>query len=216
MRAPAEPTSARQKQRHARMLRAAARLGARHGFERMQMHDVAREADVAIATLYRYFPSKTHLFAAVMHEQVMRLSDGNPVPRPGPDPVDAVCELLVGASRQLLERPLLALAMMQSNNIVAVGGSTAARQADEMFRHLLLRTAGIAHPSDRDMRVVRILEQTWYGILTTILNERTTFEIAEEDIRLACRLLLDPATADRRPPPSRSPGTAAPESGTVP
>ena len=39
------------------------------------MHDVAKDAGVAIATLYRYFPSKTHLFTALMGAQVERLAE---------------------------------------------------------------------------------------------------------------------------------------------
>lgn len=116
VREPAEPNSAKQQERYARMLRAAARLGAQHGLERMQMHDVAREAGVAIATLYRYFPSKTHLFAALMHDRVLRLDAERPSPPPDLSPVEAVVQLLVKASGQLFEQPLLALAMMQSNN----------------------------------------------------------------------------------------------------
>ncbi|MFD6781561.1 TetR family transcriptional regulator [Streptomyces diastaticus] len=191
-RAPAHPTSAKQRQRHARMLRSAARLGAQYGLERVQMHDVAREADVAIATLYRYFPSKTHLFAAVMHAQVLRLAADTPPPAPGAGPVAAVTELLTGASRQLFEQPLLALAMMRANNVAPVDGSGRARRTDEVLADLMLRTAGVHEPTERDQRVVRILQQAWYGLLTTVLYERSPPEAAHDGIRLACRLLLGP------------------------
>jgi AcrR family transcriptional regulator len=42
-------------------------------YEDIQMRDVADTADVALATLYRYFPSKEQLFAAVQLEWVERL-----------------------------------------------------------------------------------------------------------------------------------------------
>lgn len=193
-RIPARPTSAGQRLRRARILRAAARLGAAYGHERMQMHDVARESGVAIATLYRYFPSKAHLFAAVMHAQVRRLAAETPSPGPGTGPVDAVAELLTGASRQLFEQPLLALAMMQSSS-VAPGGQ--AGRTDELLAGLMLRTAGVTDPSEGDRRAVRILQQAWYGLLVTVLYERSSPEAAQDGIRLACRLLLGPALADR-------------------
>lgn len=197
-RTPAHPTSAKQRQRHARILRAAAYLGALHGLERMQMHDVARRSGVAIATLYRYFPSKTHLFAAVLHDQVRRLDAGTPPPPPGAGPVEAVSDLLTEASRQLFEQPLLALAMMQSNNVSHVGEGSPARRTDEILIDLVLRTAGVSDPCDQDRRVVRILEQAWYGLLTTVLYERASAEAAQDGIRLACRLLLGPVLAERR------------------
>ena len=197
-RTPAHPSSARQRQRYAGILRAAARLGAEHGPEGMQMQDVARESGVAIATLYRYFPSKTHLFAAVMHDRVLRLDAGAPPPPPGTGPVEAVTDLLTGASRQLFEQPLLSLAMMQSGNVSRTGDDGRARGTDEILVDLVLRTAGVTDPSERDRRVVRILEQAWYGLLTTVLYERSSAEAAEDGIRLACRLLLGPVLAGRR------------------
>ncbi|MER5280894.1 TetR family transcriptional regulator [Streptomyces sp. NPDC002809] len=197
-RTPAYPSSPKQRQRYARMLRAAAHLGAVHGLEGMQMHDVARRSGVAIATLYRYFPSKPHLFAAVLHDQVRRLDAGSPLPPQGAGPVEAVSELLTGASRQLFEQPLLALAMLQSNNVSHVGDGDPARRTDEIVADLILRMAGVSDPCDQDRRVVRILEQAWYGLLTTVLYERSTAEAAQEGIRLACRLLLGPVLCERR------------------
>lgn len=198
VREPAEPNSAKQQERYARMLRAAGRLGAQHGLERMQMHDVAREAGVAIATLYRYFPSKTHLFAALMHDRVSRLDADSPSPPPHLSPVEAVVQLLVKASGQLFEQPRLALAMMQSNNAASVGDGTAVRQTDEIVQDLVLRTASVTDPTDRELRAVRILEQAWYGLLTTVLYERSSVADAQAGIRLACSLLLGPVIGHRR------------------
>jgi AcrR family transcriptional regulator len=42
-------------------------------YDTIQMRDIAESADVALATLYRYFPSKEQLFAAVQLEWVERL-----------------------------------------------------------------------------------------------------------------------------------------------
>lgn len=186
----AEPSSPGQKARYQRILRAAARHGAEHGLERVQMHDVAKEAGVAIATLYRYFPSKTHLFTAVMADQVARLEDAVVPVEPDQDPVEAVAELLIQASRQLLRRPLLANAMMQSNNASHANTVSDATRIDSAFRELILRTLGLEEPTEHDHRLVRLLEQSWYGVLTSSLNMRVELSDAESDIRLACTLLL--------------------------
>jgi TetR/AcrR family transcriptional regulator, cholesterol catabolism regulator len=186
----AEPSSPGQKARYQRILRAAANQGAANGLERVQMHDVAKEAGVAIATLYRYFPSKTHLFTALMAEQVGRLEEASFQSAPGVDPVEGVAELLIQASRQLLRRPLLANAMLQSNNAAHASTVSDAVRVDTAFRDLILRTLGLDEPTEHDVRLVRLLEQTWYGVLTQSLSMHIELDDTETDIRLACRLLL--------------------------
>lgn len=47
-------------------MRAALQLLEAGEYEQIQMRDVATRADVALGTLYRYFASKEHLYAAVM------------------------------------------------------------------------------------------------------------------------------------------------------
>lgn len=194
-RQPAEPSSAEQKDRYRRMLRAASRLGAEHGLERMQMHDVAKEAGVAIATLYRYFPSKTDLFVAVLHRQVDQLGqDDVVVPRTGEGPrADAVADVLVAASRRMLERPQLATAMLQANNAAQLQGGREYTEANAAFHRVLLTALGVGEEPDvEDLRMVRIVEQTWYGVLVSTLNGVIDLPQAELDIRLAARLLLGP------------------------
>lgn len=56
-------------------MRAAYELMEQHDYEQIQMRDVAERADVALATLYRYFASKEHLFAAVLVEWSGSLQD---------------------------------------------------------------------------------------------------------------------------------------------
>ena len=56
-----------QQERRDRILRAAISL-LEHGgeYDAIQMRDVARESDVALGTVYRYFTSKEHLYAAAL------------------------------------------------------------------------------------------------------------------------------------------------------
>jgi AcrR family transcriptional regulator len=186
----AEPSSPRQIARYRRILRAAADLAAEKGFERVQMHDVAREAEVAIGTLYRYFPSKTHLFTGVMADQVDRLDEATPLVKPGEDPEDAVYGLLVRASRSLVRRPLLAAAMLQCANSANAATVPDVGRIDGTFLGIMLRTLRIESPTAQDVTLVRLLLQCWYGVLTSSLNGRMALPDAEADLRLACTLLL--------------------------
>ena len=56
--------------RHRRMLATAADMVMAGGFDGLQMRDVATKADVALGTLYRYFPSKEYLLVSIMQREV--------------------------------------------------------------------------------------------------------------------------------------------------
>lgn len=209
IRAPAEANSPEQRARNLRILRAAARIGADKGLDGVQMVEVAKVAGVAIATLYRYFPSKTHLFTAVMAEQVDRFSEKAPRPKPGTSPENAVADLLVLASRRLLRRPKLAIAMLQSANAANAAAVADTGRIDATFRDIVLRTLGIDEPMATDITLVRLLMQCWYGVLQSSLNGRMSLPDMEGDIRIACQLLLASCS-------SVTPQTSAPDPGGIP
>ena len=54
--------------RRQRIVEAALRALEQQEYEQIQIRDVAQAADVALGTLYRYFSSKEHLYAAVLQE----------------------------------------------------------------------------------------------------------------------------------------------------
>ncbi|MFD0211477.1 TetR family transcriptional regulator [Streptomyces hirsutus] len=191
-RAGAEPSSPRQHARRQSILRAAADIAAETGLERVQMHEVARSAGVAIGTLYRYFPSKTHLFTAAMADQIEEFGARLPGRAAHGSPEDAVFATLAGATRNLLRRPALATAMIQSANSARASAVPDLERVDTGFLDLLMRAWGIERPTERHLARLRLLTLLWYGVLQSRLNERITPDEADADLRLACRLLLAP------------------------
>ena len=69
-----ETETAAQRARRARIITATLSLASRGGYEAVQMREVAERSEVALGTLYRYFPSKVHLLVSAMASEVEQLS----------------------------------------------------------------------------------------------------------------------------------------------
>ena len=75
--------SAAQRDRRKRILDATLALASKGGYDAVQMREVAERADVALGTLYRYFPSKIHLLVGALTLELERMftramHDGEP------------------------------------------------------------------------------------------------------------------------------------------
>lgn len=185
-REPATPRTLAQIDRCERILATAARLGARHGLEEVRMQDVADQAAVSITTVYRYYPTKHHLFAALLFHYTQAAAP--PGPATG-EPVADVTELMAGIVRTMLARPQLARAMITSVNARRADSTVS---GDYNLRSNILSVAGIVAPTAADTQVALLLEQCAYGVLSWAITGETTPEQAERDMRRACELLLAP------------------------
>jgi TetR/AcrR family transcriptional regulator, cholesterol catabolism regulator len=67
---PGRPVTEAQRARYRRILDVATMLLTNGGEEALQMSDLPALADVSLATLYRYFPSKQHLVFAILEEHL--------------------------------------------------------------------------------------------------------------------------------------------------
>lgn len=65
--------------RRTKIVQAALAALKEHDYEQIQMRDVAERADVALGTLYRYFSSKEHVYAAVLQEWAQPVFGSGPV-----------------------------------------------------------------------------------------------------------------------------------------
>ena len=100
--APNAPTeadlgSAAQRERRKRILDATLALASKGGYDAVQMRTVAERADVALGTLYRYFPSKIHLLVSGLAREFERPQEKlNRSPLPGDTPYDRMLYVLAG------------------------------------------------------------------------------------------------------------------------
>lgn len=192
-RQPAAPVSRGQVARRVRILRAASELAARDGLASVQMQDVAKEARVALGTLYRYFPSKPYLFSAVFEWHIETILQGHGEDRPlgaTADRAAQVGDTLVALSLKLLDTPLLASAAALSAFTEYAGALPGRFDVVETgLGRTLLRVLGVPEPAEVDRSVVRLLIYSWWGLFVAMLTEEITAPQAESDLRLAARLI---------------------------
>lgn len=88
----------------------------RDGFEGAGVDAIAQEAGVSKATLYSYFPDKRHLFAAVVKDEMRRLSDSAlaEIDQDAPPP-----QVLNETARQIVEFQLSAAGVAIYRLVVA-------------------------------------------------------------------------------------------------
>lgn len=182
-RAPARPATDDQENRRGAILSAASRLGAVKDIDRIQAQEIAADAGVALRTLYRYYPSKHHVFAAVLDAQV----SGFRPPAASGSPADDIAALMVAACRNLLRHKHLAHAMITSTQIVR---AQADAPDDPTLRELILKIAGVDKPTDEQLRRSRLVQQAAFGILTWTVGGALRPEDALADVDVACRLLV--------------------------
>ncbi len=190
-RPPAEPSSEGQKARYQRIIEVASELGSQYDFDNLQMQDVATGAEVAIATLYRYFPSKVHLLVAVMRAQVDLVDRAKVSPKEGQSPAEAASELLISLTVHMHGQRRLSLSGIQAMIFAESLDNPDRERIKVAFTDIVLRLANWnVDPTDDQRRRAWLLTQCWFGVLMQVLNGSRSRALAEADIRRACELLL--------------------------
>ena len=120
----AELGSAAQRERRKRILDATLALASKGGYDAVQMRTVAERADVALGTLYRYFPSKIHLLVSALtleFERTQEKLDRRPIP--GDTPYERMMYVLSRVTRTMQREPLLTEAMTRAFMFAALGSA---------------------------------------------------------------------------------------------
>ncbi|MBZ6102121.1 TetR family transcriptional regulator [Streptomyces olivaceus] len=187
----APPLTERQRERRRRILRATARLAGRGGYEAVQMREVAESSQVALGTLYRYFPSKVHLLVATMQDRLERLHDTlRESPPTGETAADRVAQTLMRAFGALQREPRLAEAMTRALTFADRGVSPEVDQVSRQTTAIVLDAmGGPEDPTPEQLSAVRVIEHTWLSTLITWLAGRTSLDQVRVDIETVCRLL---------------------------
>ncbi|MEU2020760.1 TetR family transcriptional regulator [Streptomyces sp. NPDC016469] len=184
------PLTERQEARRRRILRATAELAGRGGFEAVQMREVAETAEVALGTLYRYFPSKIHLLVATLHDRLQHLRTAlGEHPPAGDDAAARVAGTLLRAFLAMRREPQLADAMVRALTFADRGASSEVDAVSRLTTAIILDAMGTGHPTPGQLSAVRVIEHTWHSALITWLSGRASTAQVRTDIETVCRLV---------------------------
>ncbi|HET6914706.1 MAG TPA: TetR family transcriptional regulator [Acidimicrobiales bacterium] len=184
------PLTPKAAERRQRIVEAAIELGTQGGYDAVHMRDVAGKADVALATVYRYFESKDHLLSAAISQWTAQLQARlTRSPAQGGAPVDMLVDVLRRASRALERRPLLASALVRALTSPDPGVASAARQVRGQIKEMALPY--LEGLSGEDVEgVVGVLSHVWNSSLIIWANGQAPISTVGDELESAARLLL--------------------------
>jgi AcrR family transcriptional regulator len=197
--APVRPLSeddlgtAAQRARRKRILDSTMALATKGGFDAVQIREVAERADVALGTLYRYFPSKIHLIVSAMVEEFEQTRDKlERVPIPGETPYERVTFVLTTITRKMQREPNLTEAMTRAVMFADASVAAEVEHIDRLMEEMVTRAMGTSDPTEEERAVARVIGSVWLANLVAWVTGRASASDVVKEIELATRLLLRP------------------------
>jgi TetR/AcrR family transcriptional regulator, cholesterol catabolism regulator len=189
--ADAEFGSAAQRDRHRRILDATLALASKGGYEAVQMRAVAERADVALGTLYRYFPSKIHLLVSALAREFERYQerlDRGPIP--GDTPYERVIYVLGRTTRSMQREPMLIEAMTRAFMFADPSAANEVNTVARLMERMLTKAMHEGEPSADDIAIARVIGDVWLSSLIAWVTRRASADDVSGHLELAARLLL--------------------------
>lgn len=190
--------SAAQRDRRKRILDATIALASKGGFDAVQMRAVAERADVALGTLYRYFPSKIHLLVSALareFEQANTNFDRKPVP--GDTTADRVMYVLSRTTRALQRDPNLTEALTRAFMFADASVATEIHVVGMQVTRMLMRamhdpdpTSVEVEPTEEDIAIAKVIGDVWLASLVQWVTGRASAADVSKSMDVAVRLLL--------------------------
>ena len=192
----AELGSAAQRDRRRRILEATLALASKGGYDAVQMRTVAERADVALGTLYRYFPSKIHLLVSALALEFERTQDKlDRVAIPGDSPYERTMFVLGRVTRLMQREPQLTEAMTRAFMFADPSAAAEVNAVAGLMEHMFARAMHDGEPTADDLAIARVIGDVWLSNLVAWVTRRASANDVTEQLELAVRLLLRGAAA---------------------
>jgi AcrR family transcriptional regulator len=190
--------SAAQRERRRRILDATIALASKGGFDAVQMRAVAEKADVALGTLYRYFPSKIHLLVSALAREFEQVNVG--LERrvvPGDTPHERVMSVLGRATRTLQRDPNLTEALTRAFMFADASVATEIHVVGLHVTRLLMRAMADPavpfedhQPTEDDIAIAKVIGDVWLASLVQWVTGRASAADVGKSLDVAVRMLL--------------------------
>lgn len=145
------------------------------GYEAVQMRAVAERADLAVGTIYRYFPSKPNLLLSALESELDRVERKvRSVARSRADRYEQLWQLIARLNAEMARDPRLAEAMARA---FMVAYTTEGHDADRVRRRLdamFARLLAGGEPTPLQQQMAWIVVDAWVSNTLSWLNRRAT------------------------------------------
>ena len=194
-----EPSTASQRERRRRILDATLALAARGGYEAVQMRAVAEKAEVAVGTLYRYFPSKVHLLTSALAREFRRLDQRTERSTPPGDTAEERMKVVVDMiTKAMQSQPNLTEAMTRAFMFADASVATEVEEVGFYMDRMIARAMAQGEPDEVQLSVARVISDVWMSNLVSWLTRRSTAADVSARLGLTIDLILGTDDSPRR------------------
>ena len=194
-----EPTTSSQRERRRRILDATLALAAKGGYEAVQMRAVAEKAEVAVGTLYRYFPSKVHLLVSALAREFRRLDQRTERSAPPGDTAQERMKVVVEMITKSMQRdPNLTEAMTRAFMFADASVANEVEEVGFYMDRILARAMAQDTPDEVQLSMARVVSDVWMSNLVSWLTRRSSAAEVATRLGLTIDLLLGSDDSPRR------------------
>ena len=194
-----EPSTSSQRERRRRILDATLALAAKGGYEAVQMRAVAEKAEVAVGTLYRYFPSKVHLLTSALAREFRRLDQRTERSAPPGDTAQERMKVVVDMiTKAMQSQPNLTEAMTRAFMFADASVATEVEEVGFYMDRMIARAMAQGEPDEVQLSIARVVSDVWMSNLVSWLTRRSTAADVSTRLGLTIDLLLGTDDSPRR------------------
>ena len=192
-------------EKRSRILETAIELAEKGGFDNVRLRDVAAQADVALGTLYKRFPSKESILVAALELEAEKLEKRlTKKPFEAESPLERVLEFFDQVSRTLFRKPNLGRAVLRA---LTSGDEDLTEQVASFHQRMTnmivaalrgsLITAIYPEPSNDELMVAFIMQQQWFAALVGWMGGLISKPMVIDQLRITLTVVLRGLSRER-------------------